>query len=158
MIIAPLVGSPVITQPFGVNPQNYAKYGLDGHDGIDFRAAVGTVIYAACEGYLHNGDNGNLGYGKFVQITSLPYLNDGTCREVTCGHLSRQLPQLEGQFVHMGDIIGYSGATGDATGPHLHFGYRKIQNGNIVNYSNGFHGFVDISKYLVPLSLPPLFS
>ncbi len=160
MIFSPITGAlPVLTQSFGVRPQYYAKYGLKGHPGLDFRAAVGTPIYAPCEGYLKYGDNGKSGYGKFATITSLPYTKEGKGREVTLAHLSRFIDRLDCQYVHMGDLIGVSGNTGDSTAPHLHMGYRLLdQNGKILNEDNGFHGFIDVKPYIVPLILPALFS
>ena len=158
MIFSPIAGPlPVLTQRFGARPEYYNKYGLKGHNGSDYRAAAGTPIYASCEGYIQNIDNGKNGYGKHSIITSLPYNTDGTCREITFAHFSRFIDRLQGKYVHQGDLIGYSGQSGDTQGPHLHLGYRKIQNGKILDVENGFHGFINIDPYIVPLILPPLF-
>ena len=148
MIFSPLPGTPVITQPFGVNAAKYKKYNLGGHNGIDFRCRVGTALYAPCEGYIHYGNEGDIGYGKYIKITSLPYNKEGIGREITFGHLSSYVGPLEGHYVAAGDIVAYSGNTGDSTGPHLHMTYKKIQNGKELDYNNGFHGAIDVSPYI----------
>ncbi len=142
MIFSPLSGKVPhdyhVTQVFGVNADRYAKYGFKGHNGIDLSCKVGTPLYAPDEGYAVIGDEGSLGYGKFIYINSLPYNNEGECRQITLGHLSSHLVQT-GTFVHAGDLIGYSGATGDATGPHVHITYKKLAGGLVLN-NESIHG------------------
>ena len=70
----------------------------------------------------HSGTSG--GYGKLVKIDHAgPY-------ETRYAHLSRILVR-RGQRVKQGQVIGHVGATGLATGPHLH--YEFIKNGRHVN-------------------------
>lgn len=86
------------------------------HHGIDFAAPKGTPVYAASSGVVISADQTSLNdaFGKAVliehgdQLTSLS------------AHLSRIDVQL-GDFVQAGQQIGLVGATGRATGPHLHF-------------------------------------
>jgi len=145
MILCPFPDKKRITQWFGENAPFYAKYGLKGHSGIDFAIPVDTPICAPHEGYISQKDNGVIGYGKHVQITSLPYKNDGTCRRSTLAHLSRFYAK-PGSFVSAGDLIGYSGNTGDSTGPHLHWDYRLVDRfGNTINYNNGYNGCIDLA-------------
>ncbi|MEE2751090.1 MAG: peptidoglycan DD-metalloendopeptidase family protein, partial [Myxococcota bacterium] len=82
------------------------------HLGTDFGAPRGTPIRAVGDGVIsHSGTSG--GYGKLVKINhSGPY-------ETRYAHLSRILVR-HGQRVKQGQIIGHVGATGLATGPHLH--------------------------------------
>ncbi|KJU85575.1 peptidase M23B [Candidatus Magnetobacterium bavaricum] len=85
------------------------------HSGIDYAAPSGTPVSAAGDGIVvkarYNGQ-----YGNNILIDH----NNGY---VTCyGHLSRYAKNLKvGSKVEMGQIIGYVGATGLATGPHLHY-------------------------------------
>lgn len=144
---------PVITQEFGKNPQVYSKFGLNGHNGIDLRCAVGTPIYAPCDGIVHVKDDGKEGYGLHVVIRS--------CygKEITLGHLL-DTHVTNGQDVRMGDSIGLSGNSGFSTGPHLHLTLRVITAGpttdwkdiwawTVANSNNGFKGALDPKKYLI---------
>jgi murein DD-endopeptidase MepM/ murein hydrolase activator NlpD len=102
------------------------------HLGIDYAAPTGTPVWAAAGGIItHRGDGG--GAGNLVMIK-----HDGGI-ETAYMHLSKFADGLRvGQHIAAKTVIGYVGATGLATGPHLHFGVRK----------NG--AFVDPSK-LVPV-------
>ncbi len=88
------------------------------HKRVDFAAPTGTPIRAAADGKISfQGWKG--GYGKVVMIQ-----HDGTYSTVY-GHMSRFEPSLrEGARVKQGQVIGYVGATGYATGPHLHYEFR----------------------------------
>ena len=102
------------------------------HLGIDYAAPTGTPVWAAAGGIItHRGDGG--GAGNLVMIK-----HDGGI-ETAYMHLSKFADGLKvGQHVAAKTVIGYVGATGLATGPHLHFGVRKNS------------AFVDPSK-LVPV-------
>ncbi len=96
----------------------YAKSGAYGgsiHNGLDLRGAVGTRVYAAADGIiLATGDNKRYAYGKWIAIKHKNGL-------ITLyAHLSLQKVK-KGDLVKQGDVIGYVGATGYVTGPHLHF-------------------------------------
>ncbi|MEW5951233.1 MAG: M23 family metallopeptidase [Elusimicrobia bacterium] len=96
------------------------------HLGIDYAAPSGTPISAVADGRISfAGTKG--GYGKFVEIShAYGYVS-------TYGHLLKFSPKSKkGNKVSQGDIIGYVGATGIATGPHLDF--RIKQNGQFLNY------------------------
>ena len=141
---------PVITQHFGLNPQIYKQFGLKGHNGTDFRAKVGTPLFAATDGVVRTKDSKNLGYGLHIK-TRNPY----KLTECVYGHLS-DLFVLDGQHVNMGDLIGLSGDTGFSTGPHLHFGYRMLKEGKgdifawgVQNYNNGFAGYFDVADSML---------
>jgi peptidoglycan hydrolase-like protein with peptidoglycan-binding domain len=100
-----------IGDPFGAPRNGYTHTGVDIPDpeGTPIGAAgVGTVIYAA-----YNGG----GYGNLVVIQHrLGYTS-------WYGHMST-ITAYVGEEVVGGTLIGYVGATGDATGPHLHFEVR----------------------------------
>ncbi|EGX99834.1 metalloprotease HI [Nitrospirillum viridazoti Y2] len=85
------------------------------HKGKDFGAPVGTPIYAAGDGLVEQAGPFS-SYGNYVK------LRHGNQMETAYGHMSRIAKGLRpGMRVAQGDVIGYVGATGRATGPHLHF-------------------------------------
>jgi len=88
------------------------------HRGVDYAAPVGTPVQAAGDGSVVSvGWKG--GYGNTV------VLRHGRRYTTLYGHLSRFRKGLSrGDRVHQGDIIGYVGQTGLATGPHLHYEFR----------------------------------
>ena len=88
------------------------------HKGVDFAAPTGTPIRASADGKItYQGWKG--GYGKVVMLQ-----HDGVYSTVY-GHMSRFESSLrEGARVKQGQVIGYVGATGYATGPHLHYEFR----------------------------------
>lgn len=85
------------------------------HKGVDWRAPVGTPIYAAFNGKIKFvGDGG--AYGNLVKISH------GKGKETRYAHMSRFASGAKvGRKVKAGDIIGYVGTTGESSGPHLHF-------------------------------------
>ncbi|WP_217237408.1 M23 family metallopeptidase [Streptomyces sp. AC555_RSS877] len=86
------------------------------HTGVDFHAASGTSVHAVGSGTVVEAGWGG-SYGNNVVIK----MNDGTYTQY--GHLS-SLAVSVGQSVTPGQQIGLSGATGNVTGPHLHFEAR----------------------------------
>jgi murein DD-endopeptidase MepM/ murein hydrolase activator NlpD len=88
------------------------------HKGIDMAAPLGTPIRAAGDGTVDFAGVSN-GYGNMVVLKH--WSNYSTAY----GHMSRFASGMrKGQKVHQGDVIGYVGATGWATGPHLHYEFR----------------------------------
>lgn len=88
------------------------------HRGIDYAAPTGTPVRAVADAVVaFAGWQG--GYGKLV------ILNHQKPYSTAYGHLSRFAPGVRpGRRVEQGDVIGYVGATGLATGPHLHYEFR----------------------------------
>ncbi|MFO1401072.1 MAG: peptidoglycan DD-metalloendopeptidase family protein [Steroidobacteraceae bacterium] len=88
------------------------------HKGVDYAAPSGTPVRAAGDGSVRfRGWRG--GYGNVIE------LQHGGGITTVYGHLSRFANGLgNGRAVHQGDVIGYVGMTGLATGPHLHYEYR----------------------------------
>ena len=97
------------------------------HGGIDFPCPTGTPVRAADSGYVSLAKNLTYSYGRYVII------NHGNGISTLYAHNS-QLCVSEGQAVSKGDIIAYSGSTGNSTGPHCHFEVRV--NGTRVNPRN----------------------
>ncbi len=139
MIFSPLPGKPLVTQGFGQNADAYAPYGMAGHNGIDFGIPEGTVVYAPHDGVAEVKDNGTSDYGLHVIITDAK-------RKSYLAHLSEVSVQ-NGQAIYQGDPIGKSGKSGDATGPHLHWSYKIMKNGQVQNKDNGYQGAVDVTEF-----------
>ena len=106
------------------------------HKGVDYAAATGTPIKATGDGrVVHVGRKG--GYGNAVVI------KHGQRYQTLYGHMSRYASGLRvGDRVSQGQVIGYVGATGLATGPHLHYEFLV----------NGVH--VDPLSVRLPVSDP----
>jgi len=103
----------ILTSPFGwrTNP----IYGTpEFHAGLDLALACDSPIVASGDGYVtYAGWDGS--YGNYVEIVHAQYgFSTGYA------HQSRVMVQV-GQSVKQGDIIGYVGETGEATGCHVHF-------------------------------------
>ncbi len=88
------------------------------HKGVDYAARTGTPVKAAGDGLVSFlGNKG--GYGQVL------ILKHGEHYETVYAHLSQfKHDLLEGDSVRQGQIIGYVGQTGLATGPHLHYEFR----------------------------------
>ncbi len=97
-----------------------SRFGLRGnrpHEGIDLGAPHGTPIYAAEAGrVIHSGR-----FGAYGQVVILKHA--GAYRSVYAH--ARRLFVAKGEFVEKGQKIAEVGATGRATGPHLHFEIRR---------------------------------
>ena len=98
------------------------------HNAIDLRAAVGTPVYAAEDGTVNqvqawdgHTKTGMQSYGNLIRIRHSDYR--GKMLETYYAHLSR-LCVANGQTVTEGQLIGYSGETGNCAGAHLHFEVR----------------------------------
>lgn len=88
------------------------------HRGIDYGAPTGTRVRTTGDGtIMFAGTQG--GYGKMVMVR-----HSGN-QTTVYGHLSGFAPGIKGgKHVAQGDVIGFVGATGIATGPHLHYEFR----------------------------------
>lgn len=88
------------------------------HKGVDFAAPIGTKVKATAEGTVSFVGK-QTGYGNVIFIK-----HEGRFSTVY-GHLSRFAAHLHtGQRVAQGEVIGYVGKSGWATGPHLHYEFR----------------------------------
>lgn len=117
LVRRPLDGGGRETSPFGwrMHPVFHRRIF---HTGVDLAAPRGTPIYAAGDGVVVR-DNWVSGYGRLVEIK---HANGYSTRYA---HMHRFAKGLHpGEHVRQGQVIGYVGATGDATGPHLHFEIR----------------------------------
>ena len=88
------------------------------HQGVDYAAPVGTPVRATASGKVLFAGTQN-GYGNVIHIEHRGAFS------TLYAHLSRIAPQVkQGARVVQGDVIGYVGQTGWATGPHLHYEFR----------------------------------
>jgi murein DD-endopeptidase MepM/ murein hydrolase activator NlpD len=112
-----------ITSNFGMRRDPISGV-LQFHDGVDFRANIGTTVMASLDGVVSViGENWL--YGKYIIISH----SNGY--KTLYGHLN-SFSVKQGDRVARGRKIGESGNTGYSTGPHLHFGiYDK--NNRLVN-------------------------
>ena len=94
---------------------------IRGHMGTDYAAPIGTPVHAAGDGHVSFvGQRG--GYGNAI------VLSHGANISTLYGHMSRFARNIHvGTRVQQGEVIGYVGMTGLATGPHLH--YEFLTNG-----------------------------
>lgn len=86
------------------------------HNGVDLAAPSGTPVYATADGTVEMAQRYS-SYGNYVQI------DHGSEIETRYAHLSSYTVSA-GEYVQIGDLIGYVGSTGRSTGPHLHYEVR----------------------------------
>ncbi len=120
----PLAPPIVITQYFGKTIDAARLYVSGTHGGVDLRASVGTPIIAAAGGTVTATEDtvtrAGCQYGYWVLLEHPNGLS------TIYGHLSL-VKVAPGEKVRTGDLLGYSGQTGYAEGPHLHFGVYATQ-------------------------------
>jgi murein DD-endopeptidase MepM/ murein hydrolase activator NlpD len=111
LLRTPVYGAPV-TSGFGMRLHPILGY-TRMHQGIDFGVPVGTPVLAAGDGVVEQARWAG-GYGRLIK------LRHAGGWETAYAHLSRWAAR-RGQHVRQGQVIAYSGASGEATGPHVHF-------------------------------------
>ena len=112
----------VVTQRFGSRAVDYSAYGLVGHQGIDYRAPLGTPVLAMHPGIARIYDQGTVGLGKYVKVQY--YDGRNVLRYTTrLAHLSA-FKVADGQRVARGQVVGLSGSSGNSTAAHLHADLR----------------------------------
>jgi murein DD-endopeptidase MepM/ murein hydrolase activator NlpD len=166
----------VVTQKFGNTAfARSGAYNGRGHNGIDFRASMGTAVKTVLSGTIEgmgNTDEMNAqlrrerkpicgSYGRWILIRH----NNGLTS--VYAHLSASIVRV-GQEVKTGEVIGYSGGqpgvngSGYSTGPHLHLGLFASQGVEIrqfttsVNCKHTTVPIADLRAYLDPLAYLPV--
>lgn len=124
-----------ISQQFGENPANYLQFGFTGHEGIDWAVPAGSPVQVVADGRVLNVSSTGP-YGLHVLV-------DHGWGISIYAHLSRVVVQ-KGEGVTGGMRLGYSGSTGNSTGPHLHL-TLKIHGQKTPGYPDGI---VDPLPYL----------
>ncbi len=118
------VGFARVTSGFGSRMHPVLGYTKQ-HTGIDFAGSVGTPIYASGDGTIAEARY-NGGYGNWIRVSH------GNGWDTGYAHMSRFAAGMRpGVHVSQGQLIGYVGATGQVTGPHLH--YEVMHNGAKLN-------------------------
>ncbi len=103
-----------LTSKFGMRRHPILGYSRM-HKGVDFGAPIGTPIYAAGAGLVEYA-GARSGYGRYIRLRHNKRVS------TAYAHLSRFARGLtRGTRVKQGQVIGYVGKTGIATGPHLHY-------------------------------------
>ena len=107
-----------ISSRFNPNRRHPVLNKIRAHKGVDYAAATGTPIKATGDGrVVHVGRKG--GYGNTIVI------KHGQSYQTLYAHMSRYASGIRaGSDVTQGQIIGYVGMTGLATGPHLHYEFQ----------------------------------
>ena len=126
------VDSVKITQHFGRTVDAKRLYSSGTHNGIDFGISIGTPLKAMASGVVVGSGNTDLAcqkasYGKWV------YIKYDNGLSSLYGHMSL-IKVGDGARVSTGDLVGYSGATGYATGPHLHLTIIAADAGSIQSF------------------------
>ncbi len=107
-------GGIIITDPFGYNRNSGVETII--HKGSDFKAPVGTPVYAINAGYVRMARLFTV-YGNTVVV------DHGMGIQSFYMHLSK-MSVTPGEAVKQGQLLGYSGETGYSEGPHLHLTIR----------------------------------
>lgn len=106
-----------ISSTFGMREHPILGY-MKMHQGVDYAAPMGTPIFAAGDGTIVFRGQKH-GYGNFI------ILQHDKDISTAYGHMSRfAANERVGEHVRQGEVIGYVGMTGMATGPHLHYEFR----------------------------------
>jgi murein DD-endopeptidase MepM/ murein hydrolase activator NlpD len=123
LIRTPIIGARM-TSPFGMRFHPILGYTRP-HTGVDWAAPIGTPIFAAGNGTIASA-GWDSGYGRRIEI------QHANGYETTYNHMSGFARGIKpGLRVKQGQVIGYLGQTGLATGPHLH--YEVLVNGRFVD-------------------------
>lgn len=148
-----------ITQKFGKTVGAEKLYTSGSHNGVDFRASVGTRVKNVLEGTVLGTGNtdiysGCYSFGKWV------FVQHDNGLSTIYGHLS-VISAQKGQRLQTGDTIGFSGNTGYSTGPHLHISVYASQGVKIEKFVNSrgckeaVIPLADVKAYLDPLAYFP---
>jgi len=143
----------LITQRFGKTVSSERLYVSGSHSGMDFRAAVGTPVYAVADGVVKGVGNTDdqcqrASFGKWV------FIEHDIGLSTTSAHLS-SWKVSSGDRVKKGDLIGYSGNTGRSTAPHLHltvYATKGVDGGQGARITNRPSAACPGANYRMPLA------
>lgn len=101
----------------------YGSAGYEGHTGVDFSCPTGSAVVAAESGYVFYTKQLETSYGYHIVIMHDKTDSAGNYVYTLYAHNS-SLVVSQGAYVTKGQLIAYSGSTGNSTGPHCHFEVR----------------------------------
>mgnify|MGYP001568700364 CR=1 FL=1 len=147
MILSPLQSEktitgqkkPVITQRFLDRPEFYKPLGLPSHGGLDFRAKVGTPLFAPIDGKVTVINKGPYGLHVYIQNDRLKCL---------LAHLS-SVACHTGQIIRMGEAVGLTGASGNVEGEHLHMEMYKMHGDALADPKDPYKSRFDFEPYVI---------
>ncbi|HIX41144.1 M23 family metallopeptidase [uncultured Desulfovibrio sp.] len=105
-----------ISSSFGSRSSPFGGGRVQFHKGMDISARSGTPVVATAEGTVQQAGRDGA-YGNSVEV------NHGSGLVTKYAHMQRFVVE-QGQWVRRGQVVGYVGMTGRATGPHLHYEVR----------------------------------
>ncbi len=125
---------PLNIDNFIVSSGFWDRRGIKYHLASDYPVGIGTPLYASNSGYLYDSTTSKCGNGVMIVGTeNSPYITS------YC-HLEKFAPDIENDLnrngqaeVKQGQLIGYTGNSGNTTGPHLHFKVRSKTTGLPIN-------------------------
>lgn len=139
-----------LTQAFGENPANYAKFGLKGHNGWDFRTKLDDTpkgqrnILASWLMEFYRQGVDPTGYGNFLETV---------CKLKSTWKLTYAHCLTIESFVKKNEreTMAISDSTGNSTGNHLHLTVKRITITNgvhqVIDYNNGYFGAVEPQEF-----------
>ena len=132
-----------MVQGFGEHPEWYAEFGLAGHEGVDWEVPKGTEQRAPVSGEITRVGWDPNGWGNYVEITNEAGI------QVILAHFGDDSTKTGigvkvGDVVAAGDFVGYTGSTGNSSGPHVHMAVKDV-NGES---PDGMRGYVNPLDYL----------
>ena len=131
------IGNFAVSQVFGARPEVYGpRYGLKGHNGVDFACPTMTPVLAAAGGWVSESGFDTGGYGNYIKVVHDGYFT-------IYAHLNDRLVNFKDKVV-VGQILGHSNNSGFSDAPHLHFGVAPCDiNGIKTEVGNGFSGYIN---------------
>lgn len=140
-----------LTQGFGENPANYARFGLKGHNGWDLKTKFEDtplgrryILASWLMKFYKQGDEGNDGYGKYFD-TICKLLSTWKLTFAHCHSIESFDEKSEG------DHMAISDNTGNSTGSHLHLTVKRVSEVNgkyqVLENDNGFFGAVNPQEF-----------